>query len=115
MITESDLIMLVLACLIGYIDDVTGPTPYHYEGEIVIVDDCIEKELNKHHVELEGVFYNEIHNDITLKTDKFLASFSTASKATEEAELQAITIALQFFEIRKFTIFFENNSFLVIF
>ena len=39
-------------------------------GEIVMVDDCIDKELNKHHVELEGVFYNDIDDDITLKTDK---------------------------------------------
>ena len=30
--------MIVIAFAIGYIDDVTGPQPYHYEGEIVIVD-----------------------------------------------------------------------------
>tara|TARA_B100000131_G_C17686288_1_gene438670 strand:- start:239 stop:493 length:255 start_codon:yes stop_codon:yes gene_type:complete len=38
MISESDLIMVALAFLIGYIDDVTGPQPYHYGEEIVIVD-----------------------------------------------------------------------------
>ena len=38
MISESDLIMIVLAFTIGYIDDVTGPQPYHYQDTIVIVD-----------------------------------------------------------------------------
>ena len=38
MITESDLIMLVLACLIGYIDDINSPQAYHYENQIVMVD-----------------------------------------------------------------------------
>ena len=30
--------MLVLAVLLGYLDDVTGPQPYHYENGVVIVD-----------------------------------------------------------------------------
>ena len=30
--------MLIIAFLIGYIDDVTGPQSHHYEHEIVIVD-----------------------------------------------------------------------------
>ena len=38
MISQSDLIMVGLAFLIGYLDDVYGPQPYHYENQIVIVD-----------------------------------------------------------------------------
>ena len=38
MISQADLIMVVIAFAIGYIDDITGPQPYHYKGEIVIVD-----------------------------------------------------------------------------
>jgi len=38
MISQSDLIMVVLAFTIGYIDDVTGPQTHHYNGKIVVVD-----------------------------------------------------------------------------
>ena len=38
MISQSDLIMVVLAFLIGYIDDVVGPQPHPYKNQIVIVD-----------------------------------------------------------------------------
>ena len=37
MITQSDLILLGLAFLIGYIDDVTGPQLYHHQDGIVNV------------------------------------------------------------------------------
>ena len=30
--------MIIIAFAIGYIDDVTGPQPYYYQGEIEIVD-----------------------------------------------------------------------------
>tara|TARA_R100000152_G_C6574585_1_gene40658 strand:+ start:175 stop:393 length:219 start_codon:yes stop_codon:yes gene_type:complete len=30
--------MIAVAFLIGYVDDVTGPQPYHYGNEIVIID-----------------------------------------------------------------------------
>ena len=30
--------MIILAFTIGYIDDVTGPQPYHYQDTIVVVD-----------------------------------------------------------------------------
>ena len=30
--------MLIIAIGIGYIDDATGPQPYHYKNQIVIVD-----------------------------------------------------------------------------
>ena len=38
MLSQSDLIMLGIAFLIGYLDDLYGPQAYHYEDEIVIVD-----------------------------------------------------------------------------
>lgn len=38
-------------------------------GQLLISDNCIERQLDKHHVDLEGVFYNDINNDITLKTN----------------------------------------------
>ena len=38
MISQSDLIMVGLAFLIGYLDDIYGPQPYHYKNQIVIVD-----------------------------------------------------------------------------
>ena len=38
MITQSDLILIGLAFLIGYLNDTIGPQPYHYENQIVIVD-----------------------------------------------------------------------------
>ena len=38
MISTSDLIMVGLAFLIGYLNDTYGPQPYHYKKQIVIVD-----------------------------------------------------------------------------
>ena len=38
MISQSDLMMIVLAFFIGYLDDYFGPQPYHYKNQIVIVD-----------------------------------------------------------------------------
>ena len=38
-------------------------------NEIVLLGNCIEKNLDKHHVDLYGVFYNDIDNDITIKTN----------------------------------------------
>ena len=38
MISQSDLIMIGLAFLIGYLDDIYGPQAYHYENQVVIVD-----------------------------------------------------------------------------
>ena len=37
MITESDLIMVALAFLIGFIDDYYKPKAYHYKNQVVIV------------------------------------------------------------------------------
>ena len=60
MITESDLIMLVLACLIGYIDDINSPQAYHYENQIVMVDKKYQCPTycgvnHNHYVYFEGV------------------------------------------------------------
>ena len=38
MISQSDLIMIGLAFLIGYLDDIYGPQKYHYQDTIVEVD-----------------------------------------------------------------------------
>tara|TARA_Y100000593_G_C4078506_1_gene222725 strand:- start:234 stop:488 length:255 start_codon:yes stop_codon:yes gene_type:complete len=38
MISQSDLILVGLAFLIGYLNDTLGPQPYHYGDKIVIVD-----------------------------------------------------------------------------
>ena len=38
MISTSDLVMVGLAFLIGYLNDSLGPQAYHYENQIVIVD-----------------------------------------------------------------------------
>ena len=38
MISESDLIMVILAFAIGYIDDINKPKPYYYKNQIVLVD-----------------------------------------------------------------------------
>ena len=58
MISTSDLVMVVLAFLIGYIDDVTGPQPHHYKDTIVIVDKKYQcpKQCGVHHY--HSVFYD---------------------------------------------------------
>ena len=38
MISTSDLIVVGLAFLIGFISDANSPQPYHYKNQIVIVD-----------------------------------------------------------------------------
>ena len=38
MVTQSDLIMLGLAILIGFIDDANSPKPYHYKNQVVMLD-----------------------------------------------------------------------------
>ena len=37
--------------------------------EIVLLDDCVEKNLKKHNVELNGIYYNKEDNDILIKTN----------------------------------------------
>ena len=59
MISQSDLIVVGLCFLIGYIDDVVGPQPHHYKNQIVIVDKKYQcptycKVNHSHHVYFEG-------------------------------------------------------------
>ena len=51
--------MIIIAFAIGYIDDVTGPQPYHYENQIVMVDKKYQCPSycgvnHRHHVYFEG-------------------------------------------------------------
>ena len=39
------------------------------DDEIVLLSDCVEKNLKKHHVELNGIYYNKEDNDILIKTN----------------------------------------------
>ena len=38
MISQSDIVMIALAFTIGWINNNTGPQPYHYQDTIVVVD-----------------------------------------------------------------------------
>ncbi len=75
MISQSDLIMVALAFTIGYIDDVTGPQPYHYQDTIVIVDkkyQCPKYCAIHHHhsVYFEGPGMNIDKNQLGKKVKK---------------------------------------------
>ena len=67
MISQSDLIMIALAFLIGYIDDATGPRLYHYQGSIVNVYkkyQCPKYcDINHHHY----VYFNSHTNGIVIE------------------------------------------------
>ena len=59
MITTSDLVMVGLAFLIGYLDDIYGPQLYHYKNQIVMIDKSYQcptycKVSHSHHVYFEG-------------------------------------------------------------
>ena len=59
MISQSDLIMVGLAFLIGYLDDIYSPQPYHYKNQVVIVDKNYQCPTycdvnHKHHVYFES-------------------------------------------------------------
>jgi hypothetical protein len=66
MISESDLIAVVLAFLIGYIDDINSPKPYNYENQIVIVDKKYQCPtycgVNHNH----SVYYNSLTNGMVI-------------------------------------------------
>ena len=38
MISSSDIVMVILAFLIGYIDDINKPQPYYYGHEIIMLN-----------------------------------------------------------------------------
>ena len=59
MISTSDLILVGLCFLIGFINDNTGPKPYYYKNKIVIVNKKYQcptycKVNHSHHVYFEG-------------------------------------------------------------
>ena len=66
MISQSDLIAVVLAFLIGYIDDANGPKAYHYKKQIVIVYEKYQCPtycgVNHNHF----VYYNSLTNGMVI-------------------------------------------------
>ena len=67
MISTSDLVMVMLAFLIGYIDDITGPQLHHYQDKIVNVYknyQCPKYCEIKHP---HFVYYNSPINGIVIK------------------------------------------------
>ena len=64
-IGNGDLILIALCFVVGYINDNTGPKPYHYENQIVIVDKKYQCPTycglnHKHHVYFEGEKYQMV-------------------------------------------------------
>ena len=70
MITQSDLVLLGLAFLIGYIQNNTGPQPYHYEKEIVIVDKNYQCPKNCGINHNHSVYYNSQQNGMVIDKSK---------------------------------------------
>ena len=59
MISISDLIVVGLCFLIGFISDANSPQPYHYKNQIVMIDKSYQcptycKVSHSHHVYFEG-------------------------------------------------------------
>ena len=78
MISQSDLIMVVLAFLIGYIDDATGPKLYYYKDTIVNV---YKKYQCPKHCKINHphfVYYNSHTNGIVI--DKSLLGEKVKTK-----------------------------------
>ena len=66
MITQSDLILLGLAFLIGYLNDTIGPQPYHYKNKIVIVDKNYQCPKNCGVNHNHSVYYKSLTNGIVI-------------------------------------------------
>ena len=70
MINGSDLILLGLAFLIGFINDANGPKEYHYQNHIVVVYkkyQCPKNcEVNHYHY----VYYNSVTDGLVIDKDK---------------------------------------------
>ena len=84
MITQSDLILLGLAFLIGYIQNNTGPQPYHYENKIVIVDKNYQCpkicEVNHNH----SVYYNSQQNGMVIDKSKLGEKYKEKKKSQKK-------------------------------
>ena len=62
-----DLVLIVLAFTIGYIDDITGPQQYNYEDKIVNVYEKYQcpKYCDTHHPHF--VYYNSYTNGMVIE------------------------------------------------
>ena len=80
MISQSDLIMVVLAFLIGYIDDATGPQPHHYKDTIVVVDKKYQCPkycgVNHHH----SVYFEDQSNGMVVDKDELGKKYKPPKK-----------------------------------
>ena len=80
MISQSDLIMIGLAFLIGYLDDIYGPQAYHYKDKIVIVDKKYQcpKHCDVHHN--HSVYFVEESNGMVIDKDKLGKKYKEKKK-----------------------------------
>ena len=75
MITQSDLILVGLAFLIGYLNDTYGPQPYHYKNEIVIVDKNYQCPKNCGVNHNHSVYYNSHENGMVIDKNQLGKKF----------------------------------------
>ena len=75
MISQSDLILVGLCFLIGYIDDINSPKPYHYKNQVVIVDKKYQCPtycgVNHNH----SVYYKSLTNGIVIEKNQLGEKF----------------------------------------
>ena len=80
MISQSDLIMIGLAFLIGYLDDIYGPQKYHYQDTIVEVDRKYQCPsycgVNHHH----SVYYEGESNGMVVDKEKLGKKYKEPKK-----------------------------------
>ena len=75
MITQSDLILVGLAFLIGYLNDTVGPQPYHYQDKIVIVDKNYQCPKNCGVNHSHSVYYNSHENGMVIDKNQLGKKF----------------------------------------
>ena len=75
MITQSDLILMGLAFLIGYLNDNVGPQPYHYQNKIVIVDKNYQCPKNCGVNHNHSVYYNSSKNGMVIDKNQLGKKF----------------------------------------
>ena len=80
MISTSDLILIGLCFLIGFVNDSIGPTAYHYDNKIVIVDrkyQCPKHcAVNHNH----SVYFEEESNGMIVDKDKLGKKYKEKKK-----------------------------------
>ena len=67
--------MIIIAFAIGYIDDVTGPQPHHYENRIVIVDKNYQCPKNCGVEHNHSVYYNSHENGMVIDKNQLGKKF----------------------------------------